>query len=87
MVEGKRVRLDFYPANAARGHKDSTQQRRTLAYVLLEDGILLNRAIIKQDCGFTYTQFPFARMEEFRRLEREARSNGEGCCGVTLNLG
>ena len=34
IVEGKRVRLEFDPANAARGHKDSTQQRRTLAYVV-----------------------------------------------------
>jgi hypothetical protein len=31
MLEGKRVRLEFDPANAPRAHKDSTQQRRTLA--------------------------------------------------------
>jgi hypothetical protein len=28
MVEGKRVRLGFDPANAPRAHKDSTQQKR-----------------------------------------------------------
>src|SRR5688572_26190887 len=33
MVEGKRVRLEFDPANAVTGHKDNTQQKRTLAYV------------------------------------------------------
>jgi micrococcal nuclease len=40
MLEGKRVRLAVDSANAARAHKDSTQQRRTLAYVFLEDGTL-----------------------------------------------
>jgi micrococcal nuclease len=78
MAEGKHVRLEFDPANAARAHKDSTQQRRTLAYVFLEDGTLLNAKIIKQGYGFAYTRFPFARMEEFRRLEREAREQGRG---------
>ena len=41
-AEGKRVRLDFDPANAPRDHNDNTQQRRTLAYVFLEDGTLIN---------------------------------------------
>jgi micrococcal nuclease len=78
MVEGKRVRLEFDPANASRAHKDSTQQRRTLAYVVLEDGTLLNAEIIRQGYGFAYTRFPFARMDEFRRLELEAREQGRG---------
>jgi hypothetical protein len=43
MVEGKRVRLEFDPANEPRARKDSTQQRRTLAYVFLEDGTFLKR--------------------------------------------
>ena len=54
MVEGRRVRLEFDPANAPRSHKDSTQQRRTLAYVFLEDGTLLNAEIIKEGYGFAY---------------------------------
>jgi micrococcal nuclease len=77
-VEGRRVRLELDPANASRAHKDSTQQRRTLAYVFLEDGTLLNAEIIQQGYGFAYTRFPFARMEEFRRLEREAREQRRG---------
>ena len=76
MVEGKRVRLEFDQANAAQGHKD--RYGRTLAYVFLEDGTLLNAEIIKQGYGHAYTQFPFSRMEEFRRLEREAREQGRG---------
>jgi micrococcal nuclease len=78
MVEGRRVRLEFDPTNAARAHKDSTQQRRTLAYVFLEDGVLLNAEIIKHGYGFAYTRFPFASLEEFRRVEREAREQRRG---------
>ena len=76
VVEEKRVRLEFDQANAARGHKD--RYGRTLAYVFLEDGTLLNAEIIKQGYGHAYTQFPFSRMEEFRRLEREAREEQRG---------
>jgi hypothetical protein len=50
-----------------------------LAYVFLEDGTLLNAEIIKLGYGFAYTRFPFARMEEFRRLELRRESRGEGC--------
>jgi micrococcal nuclease len=78
MVEGKRVRLEFDPANALQGHKDNTPERRTLAYVFLGDGRLLNTEIIRRGYGFADTRFPFARMEEFRRLEREAREQRRG---------
>ena len=76
IVERKRVRLEFDQANAARGHKD--RYGRTLAYVFLEDGTLLNAEIIKQGYGHAYTQFPFSHLEEFRQLEREAREQGRG---------
>ena len=78
MVEGKRVRLELDDANAARGHKDNTPQKGTLAYVFLEDGTLLNAEIIKQGYGFALTRYPFSRMGEFRRLEREAQEQGRG---------
>jgi micrococcal nuclease len=78
MVEGKRVRLEYDPANAVRGHKDNTSQRRTLAYVFLEDGTLLNEEIIRQGYGHALTRYPFSRVEDFRRLEREARDRRRG---------
>jgi micrococcal nuclease len=78
MAEGKRVRLEYDPANAARDHKDNIEQRRTLAYVFLEDGTLLNAEIIREGHGFALTQYPFSRLEEFRRLERVARTNRRG---------
>jgi micrococcal nuclease len=79
MVEGKRVRLEFDQANAHLGHKDKF--RRTLAYVYLEDGTFLNEEIIKQGYGFAYTRFPFEYLDEFRRLEREARRTRIGLWG------
>jgi micrococcal nuclease len=78
MVQGKRVRLEFDPANAAAGHKDNTSQRRTLAYVYLEDGTLLNAEIIKQGYGHVYTRAPYKYLEQFRQLEQEARQHGRG---------
>ena len=72
LCEGRRVRLVFDPAQ--------TQDRygRTLAYVYLEDGTFLNAEIIRQGYGFAYTRFPFAYLEEFRALEREARDARRG---------
>jgi micrococcal nuclease len=61
-----------------RGHKNNTQQKRTLAYVYLDNGRLLNAEIIKQGYGFALSRYPFAQMEEFRRLEREAREQERG---------
>ena len=78
MVEGKRIRMEFDQANAARGHKDNTRQRRTLAYVFLEDGTLLNAEIIRQGYGHVLTRYPFSHMEQFRRLEKEARDQRRG---------
>lgn len=75
MVNGKRVRLEFDPT----ARRD--RYGRTLAYVFLEDGTLLNAEIIKQGYGFAYTRFSFARMEEFRRLERNAREQRRGLWG------
>jgi micrococcal nuclease len=81
MIEGKRVWLELDPANAANGHKDNTPQRRTLAYVFLDNGTLLNAEIIKQAYGFALPRFAFSRMEEFRRLKPEAREQGRGLWG------
>ncbi len=81
MVQGKRVRLEFDQANAHIGHKD--RYKRTLAYVFLEDGLFLNAEIIKQGYGFAYTRFPFKYLDEFRKLEREAREQRRGLYGLS----
>ena len=76
LAEGKRIRLEYDQANAHLGHKD--RYGRTLAYVFLEDATLLNAEIIRPGYGHALVRYPFSRMEEFRRLEREAREQGRG---------
>ena len=73
MVEGEKVRLEY---ETGTGRKD--RYGRTLAYVYLEDGRLLNLEIIEQGYGHAYTRFPFSKMDEFRAAERYARERGKG---------
>ena len=75
MVEGRNVFLEFDQETAT---KD--RYGRTLAYVRMEDGRLLNEEIIRQGYGHAYTRFPFSKMEEFREAERAAR-DGDVACG------
>jgi micrococcal nuclease len=63
---GQMVRLEYDVTRRDRYH-------RTLAYVYLPTGVLLNAEIIRQCYGFPYTQFPFRMMDQFRAFEREAR--------------
>lgn len=79
LVEGKVVRVEYDQANAHTGHKD--RYGRTLAYVYLKDGTFVNAEIIRQGYGNAYTKYPFRYMDEFRRLEREAREKRRGLWG------
>ena len=74
LLEGKRVRLEYDQPRIDR-------YGRTLAYVWLPGGPMANAEIIRQGYGFAYTRFPFRYLEEFRRLEREARLAGHGLWG------
>jgi micrococcal nuclease len=71
LVEGRRVRLEY-------DQDLRDRYGRTLAYVFLEDGRLVNAEIIRQGFGFAYTKYAFRRMEEFRACEREARATERG---------
>jgi micrococcal nuclease len=51
---------------------------RTLAYVYLADGRMLNAELIQQGFAHAYTVYPFSRMEAFRAHEREARDHARG---------
>jgi len=73
MAEEAVVRLEADPLNA-----DRDKYNHLLRYVYVPDGKLLNAEIIAQGYGFAYTNYPFSKMEEFRRLEREAREAGRG---------
>lgn len=76
VVEGKTIRLILDEVNKSRQHKD--RYRRTLAYVYLEDGTMLNRELIRQGYAHAYTRFPFRYLVEFRELERAARTENVG---------
>jgi micrococcal nuclease len=76
MAEGQMVRLEEDGQSANRD-----RYGRLLRYVWLPDGRLLNAEIIAQGYGFAYLKYPFDRMEEFRRLEREAREKERGLWG------
>lgn len=51
---------------------------RTLAYVYLEDGRILNEEIIKNGYGFALLRFPFRHLVRYRQLEAQAREQGLG---------
>ena len=80
LAQGQTVRLEFDQANAHVLHRDKYQ--RTLAYVYLLDGLLINREIIRQGYGHAYTHYPFRYLEKFRAAEREARRNSRGLWGA-----
>jgi micrococcal nuclease len=54
---------------------------RLLAYVFGPDGKCHNAALIREGYAHAYTRFSFHFMEEFRRLEQEARQAKRGLWG------
>ena len=85
LCQGKSCRLEYDPANTARGSRD--RYGRLLAFVWVPgDGdreVMANGEIIRQGFGRAMTEFAFdaGRQAEFRRLEREARDAGRGLWG------
>ena len=75
LLEGKRVRLEYDQLRTDR-------YGRTLAYVWLPDGSMANAEIVRRGFGHAYTRFPFRYLEQFRKLEREARLAGHGLWGA-----
>ncbi|MEE9236146.1 MAG: thermonuclease family protein [Candidatus Acidoferrales bacterium] len=71
LVEGRRVRLEFGPERGDR-------YGRTLAYVYLEDGTLLNAELIRRGYARAYRRFAHPLREEFILLEEEARAARRG---------
>lgn len=71
LAEGKLVRLEYDG-----DRKD--RYDRTLAYVFLEDGTLVNEAIIRGGWAETYRSFTYRRKPDFLAAEREARAAGRG---------
>ncbi len=74
LAEGRRVRLAF---DAER--RDA--YGRTLAYVAVGD-LDLNAELIRQGYARAYRRFPHRRLDEFVRLEGEARAARRGLWGA-----
>lgn len=76
LIGEQKVRLEADPTNQNRDRYD-----RLLRYVYLADGRLVEAEIIKNGYGFSYTQFPFTKAEEFEALEDEAEQAKRGLWG------
>ena len=80
IADGKKVRLELDQAFKAKKHRGV--YGRLLAYIFIQqaDGswLDLNAELIKQGYAHAYTRFPFSRLEEFRKLEKEAREAKRG---------
>jgi micrococcal nuclease len=81
LVEGKKVRLERDPTN-----DDKDRYGRLLRYVYLEDETCVNAKIIEDGYAQVYEQFPITKMDEFRKLQREARENNRGLWGPVEGL-
>ena len=71
MAEGRLVRLEY-------DGERKDRYNRTLAYVFLEDGTLVNEAIIREGWAEFYRSFDYRRKKAFQEAEREARGARRG---------
>jgi micrococcal nuclease len=71
-LTGKWVRLEFESGDQIDIYG------RLLAYIVLEDGTLFNRDLVRLGYARAYTRFPFRYQEEFRLAQIEARNAGRG---------
>ena len=74
LVEGRTVTIEY-------DQRTRDRWGRVLAYLRLRDGRSVNAEIIRQGYGFALTTYPFQRLEEHRRLERDAREEKRGLWG------
>ncbi|MEA3466435.1 MAG: thermonuclease family protein [Thermodesulfobacteriota bacterium] len=65
LCKGKQVRLQF-------GNNKRDRYGRTLAYVWLPDGRMLNRIILEEGRGLVYRRFDFSYKKNFIQLEKSA---------------
>lgn len=75
------VRLEADPTNTNRD-----RYNRLLRYVYLPNGTLVNAEIIKNGYGFAYTNFPFTKLDEFKKYQEDAKRKNLGLwgsCSVT----
>jgi micrococcal nuclease len=75
MVEHRWVRLEYD------GTRTDTYNRH-LAYVVREDGLFVNAAMVRDGLARVTARAPLARLDELKRAEREAQSARRGMWGA-----
>ena len=75
-VEGKKVYLVKEPY-----YDDRDKYGRLLRWVYLEDGTFINGKIISDGYAQVFEKFPVSKIDELRKLQREARENNRGLWG------
>ncbi|HDM37526.1 MAG TPA: hypothetical protein ENG55_00525 [Candidatus Omnitrophica bacterium] len=60
---------------------------RTLAYVYLEDGRMVNEELLKRGYAYVLRRFPFSKKKEFLELQRRARLENRGLWSLNLSYG
>ena len=68
------------------GYEDKDKYNRLLRYVYLEDGTFVNARIIEDGYANVYIAAQVSKINEFKRLEREARENKRGLWGEVNGL-
>lgn len=77
LLKDERVFFKYDQNNSATNHKD--RYNRMLAYAYrASDSLFVNAEIIRQGFGHAYTRFPFTFLEDFLKLERDARMQKKG---------
>jgi micrococcal nuclease len=71
LVQGQLVKLTF-------DQERQDRHGRTLAYVTLADGRLLNRLLVEEGYAIVYRRFEFQLKSDFLAAEERARSQGVG---------
>jgi len=75
--EGKLVTLEY-------GNLRKDRYNRTLAYIYLPSGEMLNERLLSEGYAVIYTGFPFKYIDHFRELEQIAREGVKGFWGIYL---
>ncbi len=81
LVEGKKVTLVKDP-----GYDDRDKYGRLLRYIYMEDGTFVNAKILEDGYANVYYSKQISKMDEFKKLEREARENKRGLWGEVDGL-
>lgn len=81
LVEGKKVTLVKDP-----GYDDRDKYGRLLRYIYMEDGTFVNAKILEDGYANVFYSKQISKMDQFKKLEREARENKRGLWGEVDGL-